>query len=113
MALCRLEQGARWERAELRHRPLPHGHLTDGRWGIEEPKGQGSLSNKGCQSLELHKANREPDSTLEPHTDIASWETSVGKAGKSMGRVPSFHFCPALCSHGLCVMVKTSYFNEF
>ena len=88
MALCRLEQGSRWERAELRQ-TLPHGHLTDGRWGAGRPKGQGGLSNQGCQSLELHKADREPDPTLAPHTDVVSWETSMGKAGQSMGRVPS------------------------
>ena len=112
MALCRLQQGSRWERAELRQ-TLPHGHLTDGRWGAGRPKGQGGLSNQGCQSLELHNSDCEPDPTLAPHTDIASWETSVGKGGKSMGCVPSFGFCPALCSHGLCFMVKTTYLNKF
>lgn len=60
MALCRLEQGSRWERADLRQ-TLPHGHLTDGRWGAGRPKGQGGLSNQGFQSLELHNSDCEPD----------------------------------------------------
>ena len=113
MALCRLEQGARWERTELRQSPLTHGHLTDGRWGTGEPKEQDGFSNQGCCSLQLHKADREPNPTLASHTDIDSWETSMGKAGQSMGCVASIGFCPALCSHGLCFMVKTSYLHEF
>ena len=54
----------------MRHRPIPHGHLTDGRWGTGEPKGCGGLSNQGCWSLKLHKANRELD--LTQHRKLTS-----------------------------------------
>ena len=36
-----------------------------------------------------NSADHEPYPTLAPHTDIVSWETSMGKAGQSIGCVPS------------------------
>lgn len=113
MALCRLEQGSRWERADLRQ-TLPHGHLTDGRWGAGRPKGQGGLSNQGFQSLELHNSDCEPDPAWHHTRTLLPGRPQWGReGGKSMGCVPSFGFCPALCSHGLCFMVKTTYLNKF